>query len=126
MVGKKNVFFFFKATSGSRTPNWTKLTRMLLYMLPLLSPRSTLTRMMQESQTCRLYMGRDVMEMERLWWGDGWALGRAAAVAGFVPQRSALQSGEEPDGDSRQEAAEGKGKDDEEEEEEEKASDTLL
>lgn len=47
------------------------LTRMLLYMLPLSWPsRSTLTLMMQESEACWLYMGREVMDTERLWWWE--------------------------------------------------------
>lgn len=47
------------------------LTRMLLYMLPLFWPlRSTLTLMMQESDACWLYMGREVMDTERLWWWE--------------------------------------------------------
>lgn len=51
---------------------------MLLYMLPLSRPsRSTLTLMMQESDACWLYMGREVMDTERLWWWEG--RGRLAA-----------------------------------------------
>lgn len=84
--------------------------------------------MMQESDPWRLYTGRAVMEMERLWWEAGWGSGRGALVpapAESVEQGSALQSEEEPDReeDSEEDTAEGQGED---EEEEEKASETLL
>ena len=63
---------------------------MLLYMLPLLCPRSTLTLTMHESATCRLYSGSEVMDTERLCWEARGGFGRVAEE-----QRSARQSEEE-------------------------------
>lgn len=102
---------------------------MLLYMLPLLWPRSTLTLTIQESATWRLYTGREVMDTERLWWEAREGFGRAPPQGAAGEQRSVRQSEEEPEGvaESGEEAAEEHGEDEEEEdEEEEKASDTLL
>lgn len=69
---------------------FSALTRMLLYMLPLL-PLSTLILMMQESATCLLYRGSAVIETERLWPGlDG-----ANEVGGGERMRSAWELVEE-------------------------------
>lgn len=102
-----------------------KLTRMLLYMLPLLWARSTLTLTMQESSTWRLYTGSEVMDTERLWWE---AFGRAPLHDEDGEHMSAWQSEDETEGvgESGDEAAEEQGEDEEEEDKEEKASDTLL
>ncbi|TNN41313.1 hypothetical protein EYF80_048516 [Liparis tanakae] len=95
-------------------------------------PRSTLTRTMQESATCRLYKGSEVMDTERLWWEAGVGFGEAAPQDVAGEQRSARQeeeaaAEEELKGESGEEAAEERGEEEEDEdEEEEKASDTLL
>lgn len=108
-----------------------ELTRMLLYMLPLFWPRSTLTLMIQESDACRLYMGREVIDTERLWWEARRGFGRAPPPNTATEHTSVRQSEEEPEGEEREsgeDTAEEQGDDeeDEDEEEEENASDTLL
>ena len=102
---------------------------MLLYMLPLLWPRSTLTRTIHESATWRLYSGREVMDTERLWLEDRAGFCRAPPLDAGGAQRSVRQSEQEPEGvgESGEEFAEERGEDEEEDDDvEEKASDTLL
>lgn len=89
---------------------------MLLYMLPLLWSRSTLTLTMHESATCRLYTGSAVMDAERLWWEVTVGFGRAPPQDESAELRSNRQSEEELEGVEESE----------EEEEEEEASDTLV
>lgn len=98
-------------------------------MLPLLWPRSTLTRTIHESATWRLYSGREVMDTERLWLEDRAGFCRAPPLDAGGAQRSVRQSEQEPEGvgESGEEFAEERGEDEEEDDDvEEKASDTLL
>lgn len=69
------------------------LTRILLYMLPLLlSPPAMLTRIMQESATCRLYTGSDVIDTDRLCVEDKVLLGGAGENGmGGRPERSGCE-----------------------------------
>lgn len=76
---------------------------------------------MQESATCRLYTGREVMDTERLWWEARVGLGRAPPQDAAGEQRSVRRSEEEEEelegiGESREEVAEEQGEDEEDKE----------